>query len=38
MEEEMEAFKKVVAVALGKLQPIIQATDSIPNGVEANSR
>ncbi|KAI0859474.1 hypothetical protein F4860DRAFT_482905 [Xylaria cubensis] len=33
MEEEMEAFKQVVAVAIDKLQPVIQASDIIiPNG------
>ncbi|KAI0119931.1 hypothetical protein GGR51DRAFT_553965 [Nemania sp. FL0031] len=34
MEEEMEAFKQVVAVALEKLQPIIQATNIVPNGTD----
>ncbi len=37
VEEEMEAFKQVVAVALDKLQPIIQATNAIPNGVNGNN-
>ncbi|KAI0490379.1 hypothetical protein F4859DRAFT_6851 [Xylaria cf. heliscus] len=35
MEEEMEAFKQVVSVALDKLQPVIQASNTIPNGVGA---
>ncbi|KAI1129480.1 hypothetical protein F5Y10DRAFT_152439 [Nemania abortiva] len=34
MEEEMEAFKQVAAVALEKLQPVIQAVDAIPNGAK----
>ncbi|KAI0456778.1 hypothetical protein F5B21DRAFT_125022 [Xylaria acuta] len=34
MEEEMEAFKQVVAVALDKLQPVIQASNTMPNGVQ----
>ncbi|KAI1169195.1 hypothetical protein F5B18DRAFT_13250 [Nemania serpens] len=38
MEEEMAAFKQVVAVALDKLQPVIQATNSIPNGVKVNDQ
>ncbi|KAI8625198.1 hypothetical protein F5Y19DRAFT_275248 [Xylariaceae sp. FL1651] len=33
MEEEMEAFKQVVAVALDRLQPVIQAANATPNGV-----
>ncbi|KAI0422030.1 hypothetical protein F5X98DRAFT_190874 [Xylaria grammica] len=37
MEEEMEAFKQVVAVALDKLRPIIQSTNVVPNGVNVNS-
>ncbi|TRX93278.1 hypothetical protein FHL15_005857 [Xylaria flabelliformis] len=33
MEEEMEAFKQVVAVAIDKLQPVIQLSNTIiPNG------
>ncbi|RWA12513.1 hypothetical protein EKO27_g2620 [Xylaria grammica] len=36
MEEEMEAFKQVVAVALDKLRPIIQSTNVVPNGVNVN--
>ncbi|KAI0150294.1 hypothetical protein GGR57DRAFT_473401 [Xylariaceae sp. FL1272] len=32
MEEEMEAFKQVAAVALDKLQPIIQRVNVQPNG------
>jgi hypothetical protein len=31
MEEEMEAFKQVVAVALDKLQPLIEAVNATPN-------
>ncbi|KAI3321754.1 hypothetical protein HD806DRAFT_501865 [Xylariaceae sp. AK1471] len=34
MEEEMEAFKQVVAVALDKLQPVIQTANIILNGVD----
>ncbi|KAI0537764.1 hypothetical protein GGR58DRAFT_470213 [Xylaria digitata] len=37
MEEEMEAFKQVVAVALDKLQPVIQVANNQPNGVKVNS-
>ncbi|KAI0408049.1 hypothetical protein F4802DRAFT_594494 [Xylaria palmicola] len=33
MEEEMEAFKQVVAVAIDKLQPVIQAKSHMANGV-----
>ncbi|KAI2642287.1 hypothetical protein GGS21DRAFT_298277 [Xylaria nigripes] len=33
VEEEMEALKKVVAVALEKLQPVIQAVKPVANGV-----
>lgn len=33
MEEEMEAFKQVVTVALDKLQPVIQAASALSNGV-----
>lgn len=36
MEEEMEAFKQVVAVALDKLQPVIQAINTMSNGVKVN--
>ncbi|KAH8664147.1 hypothetical protein BX600DRAFT_512211 [Xylariales sp. PMI_506] len=32
-EEEMEAFKKVIEVALDKLKPLIQAPDELANGV-----
>ncbi|KAI1117258.1 hypothetical protein F5Y14DRAFT_376637 [Nemania sp. NC0429] len=35
MEEEMAAFKQVVTVALDKLQPVIQATNAMPNGVKS---
>ncbi|KAI1329003.1 hypothetical protein F5Y16DRAFT_131111 [Xylariaceae sp. FL0255] len=35
MEEEMEVFKQVVAVALEKLQPVIQAASARPNGEHA---
>ncbi|KAI0124247.1 hypothetical protein BJ170DRAFT_77150 [Xylariales sp. AK1849] len=31
-DEEMEAFKKVVEVALDKLQHLIKSTSSMPNG------
>ncbi|KAK9422171.1 putative Proteasome assembly chaperone 3 [Seiridium unicorne] len=31
-EEEMEAFKKVIEVALGKLQHLFKPPNSIPNG------
>lgn len=31
-EEEMEAFKKVVQVALSKLQHLTTPTSSMPNG------
>ncbi|KAI8947058.1 hypothetical protein F4801DRAFT_29918 [Xylaria longipes] len=37
MEEEMEAFKQVVAVALDKLQPVIQASNTMPNGVNGDN-
>ncbi|KAI1429579.1 hypothetical protein F5Y12DRAFT_710065 [Xylaria sp. FL1777] len=37
MEEEMEAFKQVAAVALDKLQPVIQAANAVPNGVKVNN-
>lgn len=37
MEEEMEAFKQVVAVALDKLQPVIQSIDGVPNGVKVSN-
>ncbi|KAI0443548.1 hypothetical protein F4803DRAFT_514597 [Xylaria telfairii] len=38
MEEEMEVFKQVVAVALDKLQPVIQASNVIMlNGTRANN-
>ncbi|TGJ79532.1 hypothetical protein E0Z10_g9231 [Xylaria hypoxylon] len=37
MEEEMEAFKQVVAVALDKLQPVIQATNALANGIKNHS-
>ncbi|KAJ8125134.1 hypothetical protein O1611_g8506 [Lasiodiplodia mahajangana] len=37
MEEEMEAFKQVAAVALEKLQPVIQAAAVIPNGTGAGN-
>lgn len=33
MEEELEAFKQVVAVALDKLQPVIKAAEAMPDGV-----
>ncbi|KAI1438224.1 hypothetical protein GGR50DRAFT_691397 [Xylaria sp. CBS 124048] len=33
-EEEMEALKQVVAVALEKLQPVIEAANAMPNGVQ----
>ncbi|KAI0552237.1 hypothetical protein F4679DRAFT_536474 [Xylaria curta] len=32
MEEEMAAFKQVVAVAIDKLKPVIQVSNIIPNG------
>ncbi|KAI1266708.1 hypothetical protein F5Y18DRAFT_416477 [Xylariaceae sp. FL1019] len=35
MEEEMEAFKKVTAIALDRLQPIIQRANARPNGTSA---
>ncbi|KAI1824619.1 hypothetical protein F4861DRAFT_246416 [Xylaria intraflava] len=34
VEEEMEALKQVVSVALDKLQPVIQARNAMPNGVQ----
>ncbi|KAI1180832.1 hypothetical protein F4777DRAFT_174383 [Nemania sp. FL0916] len=37
MEEEMEAFKQVVAVALDKLQPLIHTADVLPNGTEVKN-
>lgn len=40
MEEEMEAFKKVVAAALDKLHPVIHALEGLPNanGVKVNNK
>ncbi|KAI1771851.1 hypothetical protein F4818DRAFT_192098 [Hypoxylon cercidicola] len=32
VEEEMEAFKKVIEVTLDKLQGVIKTTDVLPNG------
>jgi len=33
MEEELEAFKQVVAVALEKLRPVIKSENTVVNGV-----
>jgi hypothetical protein len=33
VEEEMEAFRKVVEVALAQLQPILESARATPNGV-----
>lgn len=37
MEEEMEVFKQVVAVALDKLQLVIQASNAMSNGTRADN-
>ncbi|KAI0805898.1 hypothetical protein GGR55DRAFT_653953 [Xylaria sp. FL0064] len=37
MEEEMEAFKQVAAVALYKLKSVTQAANAVTNGVKVNN-
>ncbi|KAI1354939.1 hypothetical protein F5Y01DRAFT_311315 [Xylaria sp. FL0043] len=37
MEEEMEAFKQVAAVAIHKLKSVIQIANAVTNGVKVNN-
>jgi hypothetical protein len=37
VEEEMEAFRKLVELVLGKLDPVIKRANTAPNGTRHDS-